>query len=75
MLLDRNASSPPLEMQVSEEGSSALDHLCLVSQSYPFVGKRDLSTTMHALLRSRLVQCNVLYVGILLKSVQKLQVL
>ncbi|XP_062825481.1 uncharacterized protein LOC134295910 [Anolis carolinensis] len=70
VLLD---SSLSLEPQVSAVARGAFAQLRLVHQLRPFLGRSDLATVVHALLTSRLDYCNTLYVGLPLKTAQKLQ--
>ena len=70
VLLD---SALSLDAQVSGVARSPFAELKLVRQLRPFLEKSDLATVTHALVTSRLDYCNVFYVGLPLKSVQKLQ--
>ncbi|XP_053150941.1 nuclear receptor subfamily 2 group F member 6 isoform X4 [Hemicordylus capensis] len=62
-----------LEAQVAVVCRSAFYQLQLVRQLRPYLEKLDLTSVTHALVTSRLDYCNVLYVGLPLKTVQKLQ--
>ena len=48
-------------------------HLQLIRQLRPFLELEDLKTVVHTLVTSRLNFCNVLYIGLPLCLVQKLQ--
>uniref|UniRef100_A0A803SXZ5 Reverse transcriptase domain-containing protein n=1 Tax=Anolis carolinensis TaxID=28377 RepID=A0A803SXZ5_ANOCA len=62
-----------LEPQVLAVARGAFAQLKLVRQLCSYLGKPDLATVVHALVTSRLDYCNALYVGLPLKTVQKLQ--
>ncbi|XP_062822834.1 uncharacterized protein LOC100554203 isoform X4 [Anolis carolinensis] len=62
-----------LEAQVSAVAGRAFAQLKLVRQLRPYLVKSDLTTVVHALVTSRLDYCNALYVGLPLKTAQKLQ--
>uniref|UniRef100_A0A803T4E3 Reverse transcriptase domain-containing protein n=1 Tax=Anolis carolinensis TaxID=28377 RepID=A0A803T4E3_ANOCA len=66
-------SSSSLEPQVSAVARGAFAQLRLVRQLRPFLGKSDLATVVQAPVTSRLDYCNALYVGLPLKTAQKLQ--
>lgn len=56
-------------------GKSALYHFRLLRQLQPFLDRKDLVTMVHDLITPRLFYCNVLYMRLPLKSVQKLYLL
>ena len=70
VLLD---SALSLDVQVSALARSAFSQLKLVHQLHPFLAMSDLATVTHALVTFRLDHCNMLYMGLPLKSVRKLQ--
>lgn len=51
----------------------AFQVLWSVSQLWLFLDRKDLATLVHALVMHRLDYCNAVYVGLCLKTVQKLQ--
>uniref|UniRef100_A0A803TWX2 Reverse transcriptase domain-containing protein n=1 Tax=Anolis carolinensis TaxID=28377 RepID=A0A803TWX2_ANOCA len=70
VLLD---SGLTLEAQVSAVAGRAFAQLKLVRQLRPYLEKSDLTMVVHALVTSRLDNCNALYVGLPLKTARKLQ--
>ena len=62
-----------LDAQVSAVARNVFAQLKLLCQLCPFLEMSNLATVTHALVTSRLDYCNVLYVGLPLKSVRKLQ--
>lgn len=52
---------------------SAFYQICLVGQLQPYLAKKDLATVTHALVPTRLDNCNALYVGLPLETSQKLK--
>ncbi|KAF7240555.1 Thromboxane-A synthase [Varanus komodoensis] len=70
VLLDPELS---LEAQVTAVARSAFLQLWLIHQLRPFLEHDCLATVTHTLVTSRLVFCNVLYVGLPLKTVRILQ--
>ncbi|KAF7234752.1 hypothetical protein EYD10_18297 [Varanus komodoensis] len=61
------------EAQVTAVARSTSFHLRLIHQLRPYLGNDCLATATHALVTSQLDFCNVLYVGLPLKTVRKLQ--
>ena len=72
MLLDLELS---LEAQVNSVAKSTFYQFMLIYQLCPYLDRDSLATVIHALITSRLDYCNVLYVGLPLKMVRKLQLL
>ncbi|KAF7254272.1 putative RNA-directed DNA polymerase from transposon BS, partial [Varanus komodoensis] len=70
VLLDLELS---LEAQVTAVARSAFLQLRLINQLRPYLEFDCLATVTHALVTSRLDFCNVLYVGLPLKTVRTLQ--
>ncbi|XP_061443806.1 uncharacterized protein LOC133365612 isoform X9 [Rhineura floridana] len=66
-------SSLSLETQVASVARSAFYQLRLVAQLRPYRDRDNLASVVHALVTSKLDYCNGLYVGLPLKTVQKLQ--
>ena len=64
-----------LEAQVASVAQSAFYQLRLVAQLRPYLDRDDLASVVHALVTSKLDYCNALYVGLPLKTVQKLQLM
>ena len=70
VLLD---SSLSLDAQVLAVARSAFAQLKLVCQLHLFLERSDLAMVTHALVTSWLDYCNLLYVGLPMESVWKLQ--
>ncbi|KAF7247602.1 Cytosolic 5'-nucleotidase 3A [Varanus komodoensis] len=70
VLLDPELS---LEAQVTAVARNAFLQLRLINQLRPYLEYDSLAMVTHALVTSRLDFCNVLYVGLPLKTVQTLQ--
>lgn len=62
-----------LDKQMAAVAKSAFYQLQLISQLQPFLNRKVPATVVHGLITSRLDYCNVGYMGLPLKSVQKLQ--
>ena len=62
-----------LEAQVASVARSAFYQLRSVAQLRPYLDRDSLASVVHALVTSKLDYCNVLYMGLPLKMVQKLQ--
>lgn len=61
-----------LDVQVAAVAKGAYFQLRRVRQLQPLLEKKDLAIEIHALVRSRLDYCNMHYVGLPLKTTQKL---
>ena len=63
-----------METQVASVVHTAFFHLWQIPRLQPYLDTGALTTLVHALVISRLDHCNVLYVGLPLKLMWKLQV-
>ncbi|XP_061465627.1 uncharacterized protein LOC133376825 [Rhineura floridana] len=70
VLLDPSLS---LEAQIASVAQGAFYQLRLVAQLHPYLDRENLASVVHVLVTSKLDYCNALYVGLPLKTVQKLQ--
>lgn len=64
-----------MDVQVSTVGQSAFFQLRLAYQTASYLGSTDLAMLMHTTVTSRLNQANAVYVRLLLKMSQKVQLL
>ena len=65
--------SMSLEAQVASVAQSAFYQLWLVAPLCPYLDRDNLASVVYALVTSKLGYCNALYMGLPLKTVQKLQ--